>query len=116
MLLAHTLLGMSSQPERFVLPVKRYRSSYLPLSNSAGGGHKNAVSIDRDYISFMVPDWSLESEALNLGFETRQNTRYGLRLQFLGVTSEKLSSNKDFIDRLMRTAIDESERRKAGVR
>ncbi|HWG16761.1 MAG TPA: hypothetical protein VN678_02785 [Acidobacteriaceae bacterium] len=107
------LLNIAPTSDFLTKKTTPHKSSYLPLSYQVFGSslHKNAVSIHRSYVSFMVPDWTLEDEARLQGLVTRRNTRYGNRLHFLQLTAAQVISKKPFLAKVLQIAKEEARSR-----
>ena len=72
----------------------------LELSNAPSSRNKNAVSFLREWVSFMVSDWTLQHEADSLGLPTNQSEVYELRLNFPALDITAINSHSDFFQRL----------------
>jgi hypothetical protein len=106
---------ISIAPSRDFLskPTVHLKSGYLPLCVQVAKSaiNKNAVSIHDDYVSFMVPDWSMRPQVqnANLDLEAKENTEMGHRLHVYGLTPHKIKSNPDsLMTKLLTLAKEES--------
>jgi predicted RNase H-like HicB family nuclease len=92
---------------------KVQKKSYIVLERQLGKSplNKNAVSILREGIDFMVPDWALEAEARRRGLRTERFERFAWpRLRFLDLSVTDVESNADYFQRLTLTAKSQSEK------
>ena len=66
--IADCLLSISVSEHSLLIPDETHKSAYIPLSIQVNKSkkQKNTVSIHREFVSFMVHDWTIETDA-NLG-------------------------------------------------
>ncbi len=96
-------------------PEPKDNSSYLTLDVGAGS-NKNAVSVSRHHVSFMVKDFANEEAARSRGLATKQfresNTkREDTRLLFPDVTPSAILEHQDFFREMLGLAYQESKNR-----
>jgi len=110
---AEALLAVAPTENFLSPPAQKYKGRFIPLSAQVSKSklNKNAVSIHEKFVSFMVPDWSLEDHAKTGNFDVERNLTYGLRLHFNGLTPRQIHNNGDFFSNALSIAKKESERR-----
>jgi hypothetical protein len=74
--------------------------------------NKNAVSVIREGFSFMVPDWSDETEAVELGLKPERSKRFK-RLILAHLDESQITQHAEFLTKLIIKAKIESERLQA---
>jgi hypothetical protein len=109
--IADALLGVA--PTADFLRKEPQKRGYTPLSNQVHKSpkNKNAVSIHENYVSFMVPNWLLDTEARALNLTTRCDTNLGKRLHILHLTTVQIKSNASYFSKLLQIAKEESRGR-----
>jgi hypothetical protein len=90
---------------------KKQNKGYLVLERKTGASeqNKNAVSLIREGVSFMLPDWAAEDKAKSLNLHTIRSKTYP-RLIFPDLTSKDVSANLDFFTNLVQEATRQAER------
>ena len=79
-------------------------SDYITLDEEEGP-NKNAVSVLRGRVVFMVQDWTAEEQAKQLKIETlRKNHPTSKRLKFPGLTTAVINANREFFQRMLTDA------------
>jgi hypothetical protein len=111
--IAHGLLNVAPEQNFLSLPSDTHTADFIPLSARIGKSpqNKNAVSVHSAFVSFMVPDWSVDSEVRDAGFVTKQTTEIGNRLHVFGLNPEHIKNNGELFQKLVITAKAESEDR-----
>jgi hypothetical protein len=104
--MAEALLSIMPSPDFLRVKTTLHKSGNLPLQHqvSKSSNNINAVGVRKHSVAFMVPDWSLEPEAKQLGFETARDRKNKLRLEFPGLTVNDVRSNSAFFLKLLETA------------
>ena len=108
--LADTLLAMC---EGCLLKSPKEKRSYISLDELPQKGiqNKNAVSISRDCVMFMVGDLGVIGEAEQLGLKATQAKdvqKLGLRVQFANLTLDLIHLHSDFFKSLVLKAKSEA--------
>jgi hypothetical protein len=111
--IAQLLFSLTALP--FVPPAPKPNSSYITL-DAGEGRNKNAVSVSRHHVSFMVKDFAIREFADARGLVTREfskvnSKRDDRRLQFLGLTKDNLREHQDFFRDMLNVAYKESKDR-----
>jgi hypothetical protein len=84
-------------------------SDYITLDEQEGP-NKNAVSVLRGKVVFMVQDWTAEEQARQLKIETlRRNHPTSKRLAFPGLTTAVINANREFFQKMLTDARDASK-------
>ncbi len=104
--LADALLALA--PSGLLL--KTQLKDYVVLERKVGKSsiNKNAISFIREGASFMVPDWTMRSEAEAVHLQVEES-RHFRRLVFPSLTVSQIESNTPFFSRLVSVSIGEAE-------
>ncbi len=93
----------------------KHNGNYIVLEEQMGASqnHKNAVSILKNRVSFMVADWDADAEkqANQLGLPTSRSEKFGKRLEFPKLTSSDIERNSQLFKTLLSSARTESRSR-----
>jgi len=94
---------------------KEQRKGYVVLERklSKSDKNKNAVSCIREGVSFMVPDWTMKSEAESERLQFEESKRYR-RLVFPDLTPSQIEVSRSFFTRLVNVSIKEAESLQSG--
>jgi hypothetical protein len=97
------------------LLTKEQRKGYVVLERklSKSDRNKNAVSCIREGVSFMVPDWTMKSEAEREQLQFEESKRYR-RLVFPDLTLSQIEVSSNFFTRLVSVSIKEAESLQSG--
>jgi hypothetical protein len=109
--IASVLLGLSNSS--FVITPKK-NSGYISLDVQTGKSknNKNAVTVSKSHVSFMISDWRAEEEAKSLGLETLADEEHK-KLRVLRLSADSILNHPQFFQSLLVVAKHESlERQK----
>lgn len=104
--IAEELLSLSGEPLR----IKQLKS-YIVLERKTRKSdlNKNAVSLLREGVSFMLPDWGAEGLAKSLGLATERSKSFP-RLVFPELSLADVQKHQEYFTSLTREATREAER------
>jgi hypothetical protein len=106
--IAQLLLDLS---ENVLARLPKKNSDYITLDGQEGA-NKNAVSVCRGSVVFMVQDWTAEEQAKHLELETRRkNYPTSKRLEFPGLTTALINANREFFKKMLTDAKEVSKSR-----
>jgi hypothetical protein len=93
---------------------EKIKSGYITLDIQTGNSkkNKNAVSVRRNLVRFMVPDWLVEDEAKQLDPPVRTERRLKMKkLDFPDLSTSIIQKHSAFFQMMLSKAKDESRYR-----